>query len=71
MHDKRKALETIIKKLGKLLPHLGNENDGEALNAARAITALDLGWRLPQCNGFDANHLRSLGRRRPSGFPLG
>lgn len=40
MHDKRKALETIIEKLGKLLPHLGNENDGEALGAVRAITAL-------------------------------
>jgi hypothetical protein len=40
MHDKRKALETIMEKLGKLLPHLGNENDGEALAAVRAITAL-------------------------------
>jgi hypothetical protein len=40
MHDKRKALETIIEKLGKLLPHLGNANDGEALAAVRAITAL-------------------------------
>jgi hypothetical protein len=40
MRDKRKALETIIVKLGKLLPHLGNENDGEALGAVRAITAL-------------------------------
>jgi hypothetical protein len=38
--DKRKALGTIIDKLGKLLAHLGNENDGEALGAARAITAL-------------------------------
>jgi hypothetical protein len=33
MHDKRKALETMIEKLGKLPPHLGNENDGEALAA--------------------------------------
>jgi hypothetical protein len=34
MSDKRKALEAIFPKLQKLLPHLGNENDGEA-NAAR------------------------------------
>lgn len=40
MHDKRKALETIVEKLGKLLPHLGNENDGEALAAVRSITTL-------------------------------
>jgi hypothetical protein len=37
--DKRKAFEAIIKKLKKLVPHLGNENDGEALNALRLITA--------------------------------
>ena len=40
MRDKRKTLATIIGKLGKLLVHLGNENDGEALSAARAMTAL-------------------------------
>ena len=40
MPDKRKAFETIIGKLQKLLPHLGDENDGEALGAARASTAL-------------------------------
>ena len=40
MHDKRKAIETIIEKLGKLLPHLGNENDGEALAAVRSIASL-------------------------------
>jgi hypothetical protein len=40
MHDKRKAFETIFEKLPKLLPHLGNESDGEALAAARAITTL-------------------------------
>jgi hypothetical protein len=48
MHDKRKALGTIIDKLGKLLAHLGNENDGEALGAVRAMTALlkkaELDW---------------------------
>jgi hypothetical protein len=37
MHDKRKALKTIIDKLSKLIPHLGNENAGEVVNAAAAI----------------------------------
>ena len=40
MHNKRKALEKVLAQLAKLLPHLGNENDGEALAAVRKITAL-------------------------------
>src|ERR1700691_5186982 len=32
--SKRQALETILPRLRKLLPHLGNDNEGEA-NAAR------------------------------------
>ena len=36
MPDKRKAFETIIGKLQKLLPHLGNENDGGAQQAQQA-----------------------------------
>ena len=34
---KRTALKTIIKKLAKLLPHLGNDNTGEVINAVAAI----------------------------------
>ena len=52
--DKRKALEAILTKLGKLLPHLGSENDGEALNAARSITAL------LKKNGLDWHDLVAL-----------
>lgn len=40
MSDKRKQFETIFKKFKALFPHLGNENDGEALNALRAINKL-------------------------------
>jgi hypothetical protein len=40
MRDKRKAFEAILEKFEKILPHLGNENDGEALNALRSLTAL-------------------------------
>ena len=52
--DKRKALEAILKKLEKLIPHLGNENDGEALNAVRSITAL------LKKNGLDWHDLVAL-----------
>lgn len=38
--SKRKAFEQISKKLEKLLPHLGNENDSEADVARRKINAL-------------------------------
>jgi hypothetical protein len=38
MSDKRKQFEAIFAKFEKILPHLGNENDGEALNALRALT---------------------------------
>jgi hypothetical protein len=40
MSDKRKALEAIFPKLQKLLPHLGNENAGEAEAARLAIKRL-------------------------------
>jgi hypothetical protein len=40
MSDKRKALEAIFPKLKKLLPHLGNENAGEAEAARLAIKRL-------------------------------
>jgi hypothetical protein len=40
MRDKRKAFEAILENFQKILPHLGNENDGEALNALRSLTAL-------------------------------
>jgi hypothetical protein len=40
MRDRRKAFEAIFEKFEKILPHLGNENDGEALNALRSLTAL-------------------------------
>jgi hypothetical protein len=52
--DKRKAFEAILKKLEKLFPHLGNENDGEALNAVRSITAL------LKKNGLDWHDLVAL-----------
>jgi hypothetical protein len=38
--SKRKAFEAILKKLEKLLPHLGNDNEGEANAARRKINDL-------------------------------
>ena len=45
---KKEAFEKIFAKFEKILPHLGNENDGEALNALRSLTNMlkkaDLDW---------------------------
>jgi hypothetical protein len=38
--DKRAQFETIFKKFKAIFPHLGNENEGEALSALRAINKL-------------------------------
>jgi hypothetical protein len=68
MHDKRKALGTIIDKLGKLLAHLGNENDGEPLGAVRAMTALlkkaELDWHdlVALLHGIQPSFLEMLRR---------
>ena len=40
MSDKRKNLETILAKLQKLLPHLGDANANEAANALQKINNL-------------------------------
>ena len=40
MSDKRKAFEAIVAKLGKLLPHLGDENTNEAGVALQKINSL-------------------------------
>ena len=71
MSDKRKQFETIFKKFKALFPHLGNENDGEALNALRAINKLlkkaKLDWHdvltlmAPQENSFFDLLMRSSG----------
>ena len=64
MHDKRKAIQTIIEKLGKLLPHLRNENDGEALAAVRSIASLlkKAGLRLARCGDAAAWQTTSQSR---------
>lgn len=38
--SKRKAFEAILRKIQKLLPHLGNENAGQAEAARRALNRL-------------------------------
>jgi hypothetical protein len=65
MHDnKRKALEKIIEKLAKLVPHLGNENDGEALARHRHETS-DL-HASTATNGRSASECHAKWPDRPS-----
>jgi hypothetical protein len=65
MSDKRKKLETILERLTKLLPHLGNENQNEADNARQKIT------RLLQSVGLDWHDIGTLlGEQKDSVFEL-